>query len=305
MANFPCRNLVPQHPTRGRFSGSECRWSLVELGHGATTAPVPVGDLDAPAEVLAFARHRWAVADRAEAELLRAAVVWAAQHPAESLEAAEVFRSSGHAGGFGDSAVPVAGPGRSVAAYAAGVRNLPLPQRVTRAVGESPLSERIARAQEILYGPVIDWARRSPLHTDALGHSMHPLLTDLTLGCWMSASILDLAGGTQARGAATLLAGAGVAMAGPTALAGTGDWAGMSGTERRIGAVHALGTDIATFLFVGSFIARVRGRNLAGTRLGLAGNLVVAGAGFLGGHLALNRGTARRAPADHAVGMGR
>lgn len=133
---------------------------------------------------------------------------------------------------------------------------------------------------------------------------MHPLLTDLTLGCWMSASVLDLAGGTQARGAATLLAGAGVAMAGPTALAGTGDWAGMSGTERRIGAVHALGTDIATFLFVGSFIARVRGRNPAGTRLGLAGNLVVAGAGFLGGHLALNRGTARRASAEHAVGMG-
>lgn len=183
------------------------------------------------------------------------------------------------------------------------MRNLPLPQRVTRAVGESSLSERIAHAQEVLYGPVIDWARRSPLHTDVLGHSMHPLLTDLTLGCWMSASILDLAGGTQARGAAALLAGAGVAAAGPTAIAGTGDWAEMSGAERRIGAVHALGTDIATFLFLGSFVARMRGRYAAGTRLGLAGNVVVAGAGFLGGHLALNRGTARRVPAaEHAVG---
>lgn len=193
-----------------------------------------------------------------------------------------------------------------MAAYAAGVRNLPVPQRLTRAVGESPLSERIARAQEILYGPVIDWARRSPLHTDALGHSVHPLLTDLTIGCWMSASILDLAGGTQARSAATLLAGAGVAAAGPTALAGTGDWAEMSGAERRIGAVHALGTDIATFLFLGSFVSRVRGRYAAGTRLGLAGNVVVAAAGFLGGHLALTRGTARRVPAaEKAVGTGR
>ncbi len=93
----------------------------------ATTATVPVGDLDAPAEVLAFARRERAVADRAEAELLQAAVVWAAQHPAESLEAAEVFRTSGYAGGFGDTAVPLAGPGAplvaefSIAEFAAAV----------------------------------------------------------------------------------------------------------------------------------------------------------------------------------------
>lgn len=161
-------------------------------------------------------------------------------------------------------------------------------------VGESPVSERVARAQELAYGPVIDWARRSPLHTDVLGHSVHPLLTDLTLGSWMSASLLDLVGGAQARPAATLLVGAGLAAAGPTAIAGTGDWAEMSGAERRIGAVHALGTDVATFLLLGSLVARLRGGYAAGRRLGLAGNLVAAGAGFLGGHLALNRGTARR-----------
>jgi uncharacterized membrane protein len=183
-----------------------------------------------------------------------------------------------------------------------GVGALSLPQRLARAVGESPVSERAAVAQEFVYGPVIDWARRSPLHTDVLGHSMHPPLTDLTLGCWISASILDLAGGPQSRRAAALLVGAGLAAAGPTAVAGAGDWAEMSGTERRIGAVHALGTDVATFLLLGSLFARLRGRYAVGTRLGLAGNVVLAGAGFLGGHLALNRGTARRterAAADH------
>lgn len=167
-------------------------------------------------------------------------------------------------------------------------------------MGESPVSEWVADAQEFVYGPVIDWARRGPLHTDVLGHSVHPLLTDLTLGCWISASILDLTGGSQSRRAATLLVGAGLAAAGPTAVAGTGDWAEMSGTERRIGAVHALGTDVATFLLLGSLVARMRGRYAAGAKLGLAGNVVVASAGFLGGHLALNRGTARRsATADH------
>ncbi len=172
---------------------------------------------------------------------------------------------------------------------------VPLPQRVVRAVGESQVSERVADAQELVYGRVLDWARRSPLHTDALGHSVHPFLTDLTLGCWTSASVLDLFGGAQARHASTLLVGAGLASAVPTAIAGAGDWAEMSGVERRIGAVHALGTDIATLLLVGSLVARLGGSHAAGTKLGLAGNVVGAGAGFLGGHMALNRGTARRA----------
>ncbi|MDQ0734880.1 hypothetical protein [Arthrobacter agilis] len=172
---------------------------------------------------------------------------------------------------------------------------LPAPQRVARFVGQHPLSERIAVAQDVVYGPLIGWAQRSPFHSGVLGHSIHPPLTDLTLGFWVSASVLDLGGGPQARGSATLLVGAGLAAAVPTALSGAGDWAGMTGSARRIVAVHALGTDIAVFLLLGSLIARMRDHHSLGTRLGLAGNVVVASAGFLGGHMALNRGAARRA----------
>ncbi|MFF0339707.1 hypothetical protein [Kribbella sp. NPDC004875] len=171
-----------------------------------------------------------------------------------------------------------------------------LSQRVVRAVGESSASERVARAQELMYGPLIDWARRSPLHTDALGHSVHPSLTDVTAGCWLGTSVLDVAGGSESRRGATILTGFGLLAAVPTALAGAGDWAELSGAERRIGAVHALGMDTATFLFAGSLVARLRGRHQLATKLALAGNGVVATAGFLGGHLALNRATARRAP---------
>ena len=177
--------------------------------------------------------------------------------------------------------------------------------RLARAVGDAPVSELAARAQELVYGPLNDRTRRSPLHTDALGHSVHPILTDLTLGCWMSASVLDLGGGAQARRAAILLVGAGLAASVPTAIAGAADWAELSGDERRIGAVHALGTDLATFLLLGSFAARLRGRHAAGAGLGLAGNAVAAGAGFLGGHLALHRGTARRYPARSGEAVSR
>ncbi|MET0715235.1 MAG: DUF2231 domain-containing protein, partial [Mycetocola sp.] len=152
------------------------------------------------------------------------------------------------------------------------MNGLPLPQRLARAVGESRVSERVAAAQEFVYGPILDWARRSPFHTSVLGHSIHPLLTDLTLGCWISASILDLAGGSQARRGATLLVGAGLAAAVPTAIAGAGDWAELKGVERRIGAVHGLVNDAAIFLFLGSLITRKLGRYAQGTMLGLAGN---------------------------------
>jgi uncharacterized membrane protein len=169
-----------------------------------------------------------------------------------------------------------------------------LPRRAAQAVAESPVSERVADAQRFVYAPVLELARRSPLHSGVLGHSLHPVLTDLTLGCWTSATLLDVVGGPSSRHAATLLAGSGVAVAVPTAVAGAADWAEMTGSERRVGAVHALGTDIAIFLFMGSLVARLRGRYVAGARLGAVANLVMVGAGFLGGHLALNRGAARR-----------
>jgi hypothetical protein len=173
-----------------------------------------------------------------------------------------------------------------------------LPQRLVRAVGESPHSERVARAQELAYGPLMGWARRSRLHTDVLGHSLHPSLTDVTAGCWLGTSVLDLAGGSESRRGAVLLAGLGLLASVPTAIAGAGDWAETSGAERRIGAVHALGMDVATCLFAGSLVARLRGGHRNGARLAIAGNLVIAGAGFLGGHLALHRGTARRPMAE-------
>lgn len=173
-----------------------------------------------------------------------------------------------------------------------------LPQRAAAAVGESELAERLARAQEVVYGPLIDRVRRSPLHTDALGHSLHPSLTDVTTGCWLGASLLDLTGGVESRRAATLLTGFGLVASVPTALAGAADWAEVDGVQRRIGAAHALATDAATFLFLGSFVARLRGGHDRGGRLALAGNLVMVAAGFLGGHLALRHGTARRNPPD-------
>jgi uncharacterized membrane protein len=128
-----------------------------------------------------------------------------------------------------------------------------------------------------------------------LGHSLHPVLTDLPLGCWTSASLIDLIGGRTGRSAATRLVGIGLLSAGPTAYTGLASWSRLEGSERRIGAVHAVGNDLAIVLFAGSLLARVRGQHWLGVHLALLGNLTTAAAGHLGGHLALRRGTAGRA----------
>lgn len=168
------------------------------------------------------------------------------------------------------------------------------PRSLVGAVGDSPLSGKIARAQGAVYAPFVGRARRSPLHSGALGHSMHPPLTHVVTGCWIGASLLDVAGGTESRRGAALLTGCGVLAVTPTALAGAADWAELSGRQHRVGAVHALGADVATAVFAASLVARLQGRHRLGAELALAGNVVMGAAGFLGGHLALHDAVARR-----------
>ena len=134
-------------------------------------------------------------------------------------------------------------------------------------------------------GPVKD-----VLHGVWLGHPLHPALTDLPIGFWTSAFVLDLAGGRRARPAADALVGIGVATALPTAVTGLADWSDMDEPERRSGLVHAAANVVATALYGLSFLARRRGHRTGGVALGLAGATAATAGAFLGGHLAYRRG---------------
>jgi uncharacterized membrane protein len=167
------------------------------------------------------------------------------------------------------------------------------PQNIARAIGESRLAGLVADAQQTAYG-WLEPGPDNPVRTRVLGHSLHPVLTDLPIGCWTSATLVDLVGGRGGRPAATRLVAIGLAGALPTAYAGFADWSTLAGADRRVGAVHALGNDVAIGLFAASLVARARGQHGRGVRLALLGNAFTAGAGYLGGHLALSRGTADR-----------
>src|SRR5438093_13515164 len=78
-----------------------------------------------------------------------------------------------------------------------------------------------------------------------LGHPLHPLLTDIPIGAWSSAAILDVIGGKKARPAADRLVVIGILTAAPTVASGLSDWADTYGGEQRIGVVHALANTVA------------------------------------------------------------
>ncbi|MQW76333.1 HNH endonuclease [Nocardioides sp. dk4132] len=69
-------------------------------------------ECDTPAAVLAFAQRRRAAAQRAEIDVLEAALVWASMHPEESV--AEAAPTAGLV--FGELAVPLAGEGAPLVA---------------------------------------------------------------------------------------------------------------------------------------------------------------------------------------------
>lgn len=124
-----------------------------------------------------------------------------------------------------------------------------------------------------------------------LGHAVHPPLTDVVIGSFLGASLLDLlgAGGKASR----RLLGLGLAAAVPTALTGANDWADSEIADdavRRAGLVHASANTSALVLYSASLAARRRGASGRGTALALAGTAVMTAGGYLGGHLSYTRG---------------
>jgi len=123
-----------------------------------------------------------------------------------------------------------------------------------------------------------------------LGHSLHPMLTDLPIGFWTSAFVLDIVGGRRSRPAAELLVGLGVLSALPTAASGSADWSNTAGGSRRVGFVHAVANTSAVTLYAWSWRARRRNQYGRGVALGMLGATAATVGGYLGGHLLSRRG---------------
>lgn len=165
------------------------------------------------------------------------------------------------------------------------------------------LTERVARAEvldgaaETVSGAFSSVVEPGPLKDllsgTPLGHALHPLLTDVTLAFYVSASTLDLIGGEDSRPAARRLIGAGLASTLPTAVTGLNDWTDTARSDegaRRVGMAHAAANVAASVCYGASLLARRAGAQRLGTALGLLGLGAIGVGGHLGGHLTYSQG---------------
>ncbi|HEX7251825.1 MAG TPA: Rieske 2Fe-2S domain-containing protein [Thermoanaerobaculia bacterium] len=189
------------------------------------------------------------------------------------------------------------------------------------------LSERLestiisSRAVKSVVGPIDSGLNRvfgsGPLRSikllfngSWLGHPLHPLLTDVPVGAWTAALLLDLLAlvfHLPTGRASSVAVGLGIAAALAAAAAGLMDWIDVNPPEKAVGAVHALLNTTATVLFAVSLV--IRGKHMwhatpSAFALAVAGYLVLSLGAFLGGAMVyrmgvmINRNAYRSGPED-------
>ena len=121
---------------------------------------------------------------------------------------------------------------------------------------------------------------RDSLHGVWLGHPLHPVLVQVPVGTWLSASIVDFALGDDA--VARRLVAAGLAGAAPAVAAGAIDWSEQHEQQMRVGTVHALANTVAIGCYAGSLLTRTP---RTARMLRLAGLAAAGAGGIIGGHM--------------------
>jgi uncharacterized membrane protein len=170
----------------------------------------------------------------------------------------------------------------------------PAARRITDRLGELRALDPVVRTlKNVMGAPMQTEPVRNVLSGDWMGHALHPLMTDVVIGSWMSATVVDVVGGSRGEQAADRLAGLGVLSAFPTIAAGWHDWTKVAERDAagaRIGLLHAVSNAAGLALWTSSLKARRAGERRRGAVLGAAGLGVVGLGGYLGGHLSYVHG---------------
>ena len=154
-----------------------------------------------------------------------------------------------------------------------------------------PLAERL---QPLIRRAVSPPAVRNFLDGVWLGVPLHPALTDVPVGAWTTALLLDsgsVVSGNESLGAAADRALAvGTIAAVPAAVTGLNDMRDLVGQSRRIAMVHALVNVLGLSLSTASLAYRRRGRRGLARGLSGLGYLTSSTAAHLGGKLSFALG---------------
>jgi len=162
-----------------------------------------------------------------------------------------------------------------------------MPDVVDRLENAGTLDPVVSAVRRVVRTALSSQRVKDALHGVWLGHPLHPPLTDLPIGAWAAAGVLDAVPGTG-NAAATMIA-AGCAGYVPTIFAGWADWSDLHEQQQRVGLVHAAMAGIAFGCYTASLAARAKGATLRGKAWSYTGLGFVGIAGYLGGHLAFRQ----------------
>lgn len=175
------------------------------------------------------------------------------------------------------------------------LKQLPVAEMIDEAIGESTLLKKAGTEVKVSLHKAILAAGKPGrwladiLHGKWLGHPLHPILTDVTIGAWLSGVTLDLVGKMTRRrkmhDAADTLIELGTISALPTALAGLTDYSAIKQDAVEYGAAHALLNSLALGLFTLSIRARRTNQRNSGIALSIAGLGLSMLSAWLGGHM--------------------
>ena len=167
-------------------------------------------------------------------------------------------------------------------------------QAVERAVERAPVDDVGTRTSLAVHRAVLrggEGARATVdvLHGTWLGHPLHPVLTELTIGAWFIGGALDAVGALgrsrRARYAGDRLAAIGTACAIPTALTGLADFSTFPQWSARPATLHAALNLANIGLYATSLWERRRGNRRRGLALSWAAQTLTAASAWLGGML--------------------
>ena len=131
------------------------------------------------------------------------------------------------------------------------------------------------------------------LHGKWLGHPVHPMITDIPLGAWTTAALLDtmeLCGDDQYKKGADAAIAIGLAGAAGAAVTGMTDWTGTTDIERKTGLIHGLLNIGATALYITSLFLRKKTKSrTTAISLSMLGYGITAVSAYLGGTLVYNK----------------
>ncbi|MDQ2808303.1 MAG: Rieske 2Fe-2S domain-containing protein [Chloroflexota bacterium] len=174
----------------------------------------------------------------------------------------------------------------------------PLERLLDRQTWLDGLADRIQPITEKLYPGEIGRVIKDALNGVWLGHSLHSAISDVPIGAWATAEMLDLVsaqrGGDDGLDrAADLAVGMGVIGAVGAAATGVTDWSQIGGAPRRMGLAHALVNVVGLTLNLASLVVRMRGGSRGIARALSAGGFVVnVAAAYVGGELVYRLGQA-------------